>query len=104
MTVKVEVRYREEVEAEQEEEGKRKASTVGKNREGFSSVLDSLASRGGGLVRGGKETSSFKFMKGVLNIQKASVHLKTERVFTGGGYRVPTKKPKAAAVLPTVPA
>lgn len=28
-------------------------------------------------------------MRGVLNVRKASVHEKKERVFCGGGYRVP---------------
>ena len=33
-------------------------------------------------------------MKGVLSIKKASVHSKTQRVFCGGGYRVPKREEK----------
>lgn len=38
---------------------------------------------------------SFRFMKGVLNIQKASVYEKSDRVFCGGGYKVKKDKGKS---------
>ena len=41
-----------------------------------------------------QQSSSFRFMKGVLSIKKANVHAKTQRVFCGGGYRVPKQEEK----------
>ena len=75
LTVKVEVKLKEEPNFDLPNKTILRAITAERQR----------------IVKRVQDDSSFRFMKGVLSIKKASVHSKTQRVFCGGGYRVPKK-------------